>query len=374
MKSFYYDMFLQYRDPNTGEWISHTYGQVLGKATKLAYTLKISHGVERGDWLVTFSETTVQWVIIDIAIQMLGAVVVSLHTGFSSSNAVKVIHEIKPKVLFGDQKFLRSMIECEIELQQANQLQDFTLNESTCIVNTGNGDIGQPFETLIDNVDSEIELLDIADPNILDDTFDTEEPSSVFFTSGTTGFPKGVIHSHRSLVGSCDQFASHYGWLMRGRVLLLHFPSSQMHQTALLSMACTGLSITIEPEVVREYIAEVKPHYIFSNPQSMIKIRKIILRQVNSMPLLKKRSVKAAIRRGIENTKREIEEGAYYQRSKVKGTFGLDPKILSMIREQSFGLDLRCVWVSMAKSDPSTNEFFWGLGVKVFDCYGSTEV
>lgn len=28
----------------------------------------------------------------------------------------------------------------------------------------------------------------------------------------------------------------------------------------------------------------------------------------------------------------------------------------------------------MAKSDPNTNRFFWAIGIKIFDCYGSTEM
>lgn len=39
-----------------------------------------------------------------------------------------------------------------------------------------------------------------------------------------------------------------------------------------------------------------------------------------------------------------------------------------------FGKECTAIWVSMAKSDPEVNQFFWGLGVHIFDCYGSTEV
>jgi hypothetical protein len=61
----------------------------------------------------------------------------------------------------------------------------------------------------------------------------------------------------------------------------------------------------------------------------------------------------------------------------------VDSKILSQVRQETFGevcglyFDSPSILEhaassmgSMAKSDPETNKFFWGIGIQIYDCYG----
>ncbi|GGH24711.1 AMP-dependent synthetase [Alsobacter metallidurans] len=45
------------------------------------------------------------------------------------------------------------------------------------------------------------------------------EPASVFFTSGSTGAPKGVTQSHANLVAGCQMVAGHLGLTIEDRIL-----------------------------------------------------------------------------------------------------------------------------------------------------------
>jgi acyl-CoA synthetase (AMP-forming)/AMP-acid ligase II len=72
------------------------------------------------------------------------------------------------------------------------------------------------------------------------DYHDPSRPALVLFTSGTSGYPKGVLISHRNLMHSCDAIAEYLDyarWPSAAVVLPLHY------SYALLSQVCCMLSV-----------------------------------------------------------------------------------------------------------------------------------
>jgi long-chain acyl-CoA synthetase len=74
----------------------------------------------------------------------------------------------------------------------------------------------------------------------LTDARAVERPALIMFTSGTSGFPKGVIVSHRNLLASCEAMADYLGYREHPSaavVLPLHY------SYALLSQVCCQLTV-----------------------------------------------------------------------------------------------------------------------------------
>lgn len=60
---------------------------------QLGASLKKS-GVKAGDKVVVFGETTGEWMIVNAAIQLVGAVTVGLHPGFAGQQALVVLQKV----------------------------------------------------------------------------------------------------------------------------------------------------------------------------------------------------------------------------------------------------------------------------------------
>ncbi|HBS60530.1 MAG TPA: AMP-dependent synthetase, partial [Firmicutes bacterium] len=59
-----------------------------------------------------------------------------------------------------------------------------------------------------------------------------EDDAAIYFSSGTTGFPKAILHNHRSLVSSCRTEQNHHGQTRADNFLCippLYHTGAKMH-------------------------------------------------------------------------------------------------------------------------------------------------
>ena len=96
------------------------------------------------------------------------------------------------------------------------------------------------------------------------------DPAAMFFTSGTTGVPKGVVHTHASLIGP-SRTAAELEKLGENDVILAYLPPAWIGQN-IFSCAqafVTGYCICCPeaPETVMTDMREVGPTYYFAPPR-----------------------------------------------------------------------------------------------------------
>lgn len=63
---------------------------------------------------------------------------------------------------------------------------------------------------------------------------DENDDAAIYFSSGTTGFPKAILHRHKALVCSCITEQHHHGQTKRGRVSLYSAALSYRGENALV--------------------------------------------------------------------------------------------------------------------------------------------
>ena len=89
-----------------------------------------------------------------------------------------------------------------------------------------------------------------------------EDEAAIYFSSGTTGFPKAILHKHRSLLGSCVTEQKHHGQT-RDDVFLcippLYHTGAKMHWFgSLISASKAVLLRGVKPEWILRAVTEEK--------------------------------------------------------------------------------------------------------------------
>ncbi len=172
-----------------GETNSFTYYQLYRSVNKLASALK-NLGVKKGDRITIYLPMIPQLVIAMLASSRIGAIHTVVFSGFSAQALADRANDSKSKIIItADGGYRRG------KLIQLKRLVDDAISsipsvEHVIVVKRASNDIQMGpkdswWHDLIENSPSYCE------PEVLDST----HPLYILYTSGTTGKPKGVLHS-----------------------------------------------------------------------------------------------------------------------------------------------------------------------------------
>ncbi|KOS57704.1 class I adenylate-forming enzyme family protein [Rhodococcus rhodochrous] len=145
-------------------------------AYSLAQALRSDYGVEKGDRVAILAANTPEWVIAFWASQTLGAITVGLNGWWVPREIEYGLGHSRPKILVVDAK-------------RAEALADVDTTGITVL-------------TMEEDLPRLIAQYAGAEPPHVD--IDEDDPSVILYTSGTSGRPKGALHSHRNLLAVVD--------------------------------------------------------------------------------------------------------------------------------------------------------------------------
>ncbi len=176
-----------------GDRRTYTYQQLNHEVCKFASVLR-AMGVKKSDRVTIYMGRIPELMIAMLACAKIGAIHSVVYGGFSTEALHDRIEDSASKVLITcDGSRLRGKI---IELKKiANEAVDRagTIQTVICIKRTG-----QEVEMVPgrDHWYHDLMNLPIADPNAPTEVMDAEDPIFILYTSGTTGKPKAILHTH----------------------------------------------------------------------------------------------------------------------------------------------------------------------------------
>ena len=145
-------------------------------------------GVQQGDRVVQFSENRYEWILLDLAIHILGAVHVPVHSTLSGSQVVEQAVDSGAQILIVSNQALQD------KLTSGDPLPDNIAVHAFEATGQFQGKDVPLFDQPAENLDAVVALEESVSERITEDSYAT-----ILYTSGTTGEPKGVILNQRNI-------------------------------------------------------------------------------------------------------------------------------------------------------------------------------
>ncbi len=153
-----------------------TYAELHRLSSRLAFHLQGHYGIEKGSRIAILAENCLEYIALFAAAQKMGCILVPINYRLASAEVDYLLRDSEPSLAICEKKFAHI-------LQGAPSFSSIShfwpLEELAAFCQkgkNGNGDDSFPLQTV-----------------------DEDDPIFILYTSGTTGFPKGAIYSHKML-------------------------------------------------------------------------------------------------------------------------------------------------------------------------------
>ena len=254
-------------------------------------------GLQVGDKVALCSRNQANWAVAFLAAMTYGAVPVPLLHEFKSANIHHLVNHSEAKILFVDEVIWEGLSESEMpDLQAIIQVNTFKL------LYAGDDRIREAREHLN-------ELFGRKYPNVFEPSAlnyyedSADELALINYTSGTSGFSKGVMIPYRAIFSNIQFAKEVLPGLDNTKNVVSMLPSAHMYglMFELLYELSQGahvhfLSRVPSPKIIMQALAEVKPYIIVAVPLIIEKIYKNKLK-----PLLEKEGIKFLMKLPVLN-------------------------------------------------------------------------
>ena len=210
------------------------------KANRVANML-LSRGIKKGDKVGILLMNCLEWLPIYFGILKTGALAVPLNFRYTAEEIKYCLDLAEVNILLFGPEFIGRVEEIADEIGKCRIL-----------LFVG----GQMVPTFAESYDQQVNNYSSVKPDI---ELSDEDEAAIYFSSGTTGFPKAILHAHRSLMHAAQVEYIHHRQTRDDVFLLippLYHTGAKMHwMGSLMSASKAVLLRGISPEAIMETIS-----------------------------------------------------------------------------------------------------------------------
>ncbi|MGB0934153.1 MAG: AMP-dependent synthetase/ligase [Lishizhenia sp.] len=348
-----YDKEIMFSTKVNGVWNAVSTKSFIEEANALSKGL-IKLGVESGDKIAMVSPNRVEWNVMDIAIQQVGAIGVPIYPNISLKDYTFIFNDAGIKMCFtGSEELYEKIDSIKKDIP--------TLDKTYCFDQIDGADY---YKDII-SLGKDVELSEVQKRM---DAIKNEDLATMIYTSGTTGNPKGVMLSHNNLLSNVRACKESIPADENSRCLsflpVCHVYERMLHY---LYMYC-GCSIYFAEsmETIGDNIREVKPHVFTAVPRLLEKVYEKIMAKGDDLSGIKRKLFFWAVSLGEEY---DVSGKSAFYHFKLK----IARKLIFSKWQEALGGEVTAIASGSAALSPRLARIFLAAGIPILEGYGLTE-
>ena len=326
----------------------YTFGQVAEEVARL-HLLMAACGIREGEKVALVGKDSARWCIAYMAVITYGAVLVPILQDFNANDIQHILNHADSELLFVSDRSWEGIDEERLPRLRAA----FSLSDFGCLYERDGVGARAASEGLDEKM-KEAYPKGFTRDDIRYARRGNEEVAVLNYTSGTTGFSKGVMLTGNNLAGNVT-YAMTLDLMYRGDEELCFLPLAHAYSCAfnLLTPMAVGAHINIlgkmpTPKILLKAFADIRPNLIITVPLILEKIYKKMI-----LPEISRPAVRMALRvPGIR--------GLIYKKIRDRLTAALGGRFCEVI-------------VGGAAMNEEVTEFLHRIGFRFTIGYGMTE-
>jgi len=342
--------FIRYRSGKQREFTRWSFSKYNDECRKVAKGL-LAAGLEKGDRVVLWAENRPEWMAVWMGTIITGIIIVPVDFLATEQECLNIIKITRAKAFFYSGR--------KREFASSLGANGVSLSASVCI-SPESEDAPQDQETEYtrfgNNADSQI-----IPPS---DSIAFDHPCSIVFTSGTTGFAKGVTLSHKNIIANASAAIR----ILRPKMDDVFMDVLPLHHTypttcSFIAPFAVGIPTVIAEKIVGKVVVDdIRDGgvtFLIAVPLLYDKVMAAIETGYNKL---------SPVLRGILNCFRKI---ALKEANKGNPKFG--QKFFKFIRKKTNLQSIRIMVAGGGALSPKTADFFDSFGYNIVHGYGMSE-
>lgn len=336
-----------------GSWVSMSTATFLTKANEMSLAL-LALGIEKGERVALISTNRVEWNVMDIALQQIGAIVVPLYPTISSEDYKYIFNDAAMRYAFvGNSEILERLNAVKLEIPSLLTIFSFDqLPDATYYLD------------LIEAGKS----IDSSRVNELKANVQNEDLVTIIYTSGTTGNPKGVMLSHNNLLSNVLATEPIIPANEKSPVLtflpICHVYERMLHYLYMRVGASVYFAESMD--TIGDNIREVKPEVFSAVPRLIEKVFDRIMAKGEELKGMKRTLFFWAVKLAESY---DFEGKSYWYQFQLF----IARKLIFSKWKAALGGNVRAIASGSAALQPRLARIFFAAQIPILEGYGLTE-